>query len=218
MRRVTLNAFLYLLQGAGVTISVSLAGIALGVPLGLLLALIRWQGVRVLAPVTAVYVSLLRSTPAVTLCLLIFFALPAVGIEIDALTAGVLTLALNTAAFNCEIWRAGLVSFPREQVEAARTFGMGGGLIFRRIVFPQLWRTCLPSLVNEMTLLIKSSTAIAVIGVAEITRAAIRIGAQTYDTLPPMLAATGIYVALVLVFVGLQRLTERLYGQAGGAP
>lgn len=215
---MTFNAFLYLLQGAGVTVSVSLAGIALGVPFGLVLALLRWQRVPLLAPLTAVYVSLLRSTPAVTLCLLIFFALPVIGIEIDALSAAVATLALNTAAFNCEIWRAGLTNFPREQVEAARTFGMSGTLIFRRIIFPQLWRTCLPGLVNEMTLLIKSSTAIAVIGVAEITRAAIRIGAQTYDPLPPMLAATGIYVVLVLVFVGIQRLTERVYGQAGGAP
>jgi His/Glu/Gln/Arg/opine family amino acid ABC transporter permease subunit len=215
---VTFNAFLSLLHGAGVTTSVSLIGIALGVPFGLMLALLRWRRVLVLAQLTTVFVSLLRSTPAVTLCLLIFFALPVVGIEVDALTAAVLTLALNTSAFNCEIWRAGLMSFPYDQIEAARTFGMGGRLTFWRIIFPQLWRTCLPSLVNEMTLLIKGSTAIAVIGVAEITRAAIRIGAQTYDPLPPMLAATGIYLVLVLVFVGIQRLTELAYGKAGGAP
>ncbi len=214
---MTFAAYLSLLQGAGVTISVSAAGIALGVPLGLFLALVRWGRVPVLAQFTVVYVSLLRSTPAVTLCLLIFFAVPTLGIEIGAITAAVLTLTLNTAAFNCEIWRAGLANFPKEQTEAARTFGMSGWLTFRRIIFPQLWRTCLPSLVNEMTLLIKSSSAIAVIGIAEITRAAIRIGAQTYDPLPPMIAATCIYVLLVLVFVGLQRLTERLYGHAGDA-
>lgn len=214
---MTFAAYLSLLQGAGVTASVSAAGIALGVPFGLLLALVRWGRVPVLAQATVVYVSLLRSTPAVTLCLLIFFAVPTLGIEIGAITAAVLTLSLNTAAFNCEIWRAGLANFPKEQTEAARTFGMGGWLTFRRIIFPQLWRTCLPSLVNEMTLLIKSSSAIAVIGIAEITRAAIRIGAQTYDPLPPMIAATCIYVLLVLIFVGLQRLTERLYGHAGGA-
>jgi His/Glu/Gln/Arg/opine family amino acid ABC transporter permease subunit len=214
---VTLNAFLSLLQGAGVTMSVSLTGIALGVPFGLVLALLRWQRVPVLAGVTTVYVSLLRSTPAVTLCLLIFFALPVIGIEVDALTAAVLTLALNTAAFNCEIWRAGLMGFSREQIEAGRAFGMSGSLMFRRIIFPQLWRTCLPSLVNEMTLLIKSSTAISIIGVAEITRAAIRIGAQTYDPLPPMMVATCIYIVLVMLFVGLQRLTESRFGQPGGA-
>lgn len=206
---MTLNAFISLLNGAGVTLIISLSGIAIGVPLGLLLALIRWRRIPVLSRLVAIYASLLRSTPAVTLCLLIFFAVPTLGISISAWTAGILTLALVTAAFNSEVWRAGLLNFPREQIEAARAFGMTPFLQLRRIIFPQLWRAALPGLVNEATLLIKASPAIAVIGVAEITRAATRIGAQTYEPLPPMLAATGIYVAIILVFVGLQRLTER---------
>jgi ABC-type amino acid transport system permease subunit len=84
---------------------------------------------------------------------------------------------------------------------------------FRLIIFPQLWRTALPGLVNEATLLIKASPAIAVIGVAELTRAATRIGAQTYEPLPPMIAATAIYVAIIVVLVGLQRITDRRYGK-----
>ena len=214
---MTANAFLSLLQGAGVTLIISLSGIAIGVPLGLVLALVRWRRIPGLSQVAAVYVSLLRSTPAVTLCLLIFFAVPTLGIEIGAWSAGIMTLALVTAAFNCEVWRAGLLNFPHEQVEAARAFGMTPLLRLRRIIFPQLWRAALPGLVNEATLLIKASPAIAVIGVAEITRAATRIGAQTYEPLPPMLTATGIYVAIILVFVGLQRLTERRYGRGAGA-
>ncbi len=214
---MTANAFLSLLQGAGVTLIISLSGIAIGVPLGLVLALVRWRRIPGLSQVAAVYVSLLRSTPAVTLCLLIFFAVPTLGIEIGAWSAGIMTLAFVTAAFNCEVWRAGLLNFPHEQVEAARAFGMTPLLRLRRIIFPQLWRAALPGLVNEATLLIKASPAIAVIGVAEITRAATRIGAQTYEPLPPMLTATGIYVAIILVFVGLQRLTERRYGRGAGA-
>jgi len=209
---VTFNGFMTLLQGAGVTLLVSVTGIVLGVPLGLALALIRWGRVPVLRQVVTVYVSLIRSTPAVTLALLIFFAVPTIGLDMSPLTAAMATLTLNTAAFNCEVWRGGLMNFPKEQLEAARTFGMTPALAFRRIVFPQLWRTCLPGLVNEMTLLIKASPAIAVVGVVEITRAAARIGAQTYDPLPPMLVATALYVVLVLMFVALQRFTERAYG------
>lgn len=212
---MTANGFFSLLNGAGLTLLISSAGIAIGVPLGLALALIRWARVPILAQLAALYVSLLRSTPAVTLCLLIFFAVPTLGIEIGAWTAGILTLSLVTAAFNCEIWRAGLMNFSTEQVEAARAFGMTPGLRLRRIIFPQLWRASLPGLVNEATLLIKASPAIAVIGVAEITRAATRIGAQTYEPLPPMLAATAIYIAIIVVLVGLQRLTEKRYGQMG---
>lgn len=200
--------YLSLLEGAGVTVGLSVAGILLGVPLGLGLALIRWARIPVLGPIVATYVSLLRATPLVTLTLLIFFALPTIGLELDPMPAAVLALTMNTAAFNCEVWRAALMDFPRDQLEAARAFGMQPRLAFRRIMLAQVWRTALPGLVNEMTLLIKGSPAIAVIGVVEITRAAVRIGSDTYEPLPPFLAATVLYCLIVLVFIRIQRVVE----------
>lgn len=205
---MTLADYLALLRGAGITVALSIIGIALGVPIGLGLALIRWARVPVLAQLVAVYVSLLRATPLVTLTLLIFFALPTLGLDIDPIPAAILGLTMNTAAFNCEVWRASLTDFPRDQLEAARAFGLPPRLTFRRIMLAQVWRTSLPGLVNEMTLLIKGSPAIAVIGVVEITRAAVRIGAETYEPLPPFLVATGIYCVIVLVFIRIQRTVE----------
>ncbi len=198
-----------LLDGALVTALVSVTAIAVGVPLGLILALIRWQRVPVLWQIVAVYVSLIRATPAITLALLIFFAIPSLGIVLNPATAAVLTLTLNTSAFNCEIWRAALIDFPRDQLEAARAYGMKPTLTFRKIIFPQIWRTSLPPLVNEMTLLIKASPALAVIGIVDLTRAASRIGAATYQPLPPFIAATFLYMLLVLMFVATQRFVER---------
>jgi His/Glu/Gln/Arg/opine family amino acid ABC transporter permease subunit len=198
-----------LIQGAVVTIWVSATAIALGVPLGLILALLRWKRVPVLSPVVAVYVSIIRATPAVTLALFFFFALPALGIDVGTAGAAVLTLLVNTSAFNCEIWRAALIDFPSDQLHAARAYGMTPWLTFWRIIFPQAWRTSLPALVNEMTLLIKASPAIAVIGIVDLTRSASRIGAATYDPLPPFIAATLIYMAIVLAFVGAQRFVEK---------
>lgn len=200
----------FLLQGALVTASVSLAAIALGVPLGLALAILRWRRVPLLSQIVAAYVSVIRATPAITLALLIFFGSPSIGIVLGATTAAVLTLLINTSAFNCEIWRAALIDFPRDQLEAARACGMTPGLTFRRVVLPQVWRTSLPALVNEMTLLIKASPALAVIGIVDLTRAASRIGAATYKPLPPFLAATLIYMLLVMMFVTTQRYVERL--------
>jgi len=201
--------FLAILQGAGATVALSLSGIALGVPFGLALALVRWARVPILSPVVATYVSVMRATPAVTLALLIFFALPNAGIEMDPVPTAVLTLTLNTAAFNCEIWRAALLDFPREQFDASVSFGMGAALRFRRIVLPQIVRICLPALVNEMTLLIKASPAVAVVGIVDATRAAVRVGAQTYRPLPPLLVALVIYAIIVAVFVLAQRRFER---------
>jgi His/Glu/Gln/Arg/opine family amino acid ABC transporter permease subunit len=206
---MTTPAFLTLLAGAVNTIAVSLIAIAIGTPLGLLLALVRWRRVRFLDPVVAALVSLLRATPSVTLVLLVYFALPTIGLEVPRFAAAVATLALGSMAYNCEIWRGALLAFPRDQYEAALAFGMPGALRLRLIVLPQIVRSALPALVNEMTLLIKVSPAVAVIGVVEITRAAVRIGAETYDPLPPFLVGLVIYVAVIGGFVAVQRRLER---------
>jgi His/Glu/Gln/Arg/opine family amino acid ABC transporter permease subunit len=200
---------LALLQGAVVTVTLSLTGILIGLPIGLGLAVLRWADVPVIARVVALYVSILRATPLVTLLLLLFFALPNIGIAIGPISAAILALVMNTAAFNCEVWRASLMNFPKDQYEAAQSVGMGAGLRFRCIVLPQIARASLPSLVNEMSLLIKVTPVLAVVGVVDITRAAVRIGAETYDPLPPFLVAVALYAPIVFALVSLQRWIER---------
>lgn len=200
---------LAILQGAVVTVTLSLAGILIGLPIGLALAVVRWADVRVVARMVAVYVSILRATPLVTLLLLLFFALPNIGIAIGPISAAILALVMNTAAFNCEVWRAALMNFPKDQYEAAQSVGMNATLRFRRIVLPQIARVSLPGLVNEMSLLIKVTPVLAVVGVVDITRAAVRIGAETYDPLPPFLVAIALYAPIVFLLVSLQRWIER---------
>ena len=200
---------LAMLQGAVVTVTLSLAGILIGLPIGLALAVLRWADVPLVARVVAVYVSILRATPLVTLLLLLFFALPNIGIAIGPISAAILALVMNTAAFNCEVWRASLMNFPKDQYEAAQSVGMNATLRFRRILLPQIARASLPGLVNEMSLLIKVTPALAVVGVVDITRAAVRIGAETYEPLPPFLVALALYVPIVFILVSLQRWIER---------
>lgn len=206
---MTTADLLSLLQGAAFTVFFSVAAVLIGVPAGLGLALIRWGRVPGLAPLTALLVSILRAAPAVTLALLIFFALPRTGLMLDPVPAGIATLTLSTAAFNCEIWRAALMALPPDQLDAARAMGLRRGTRFRRIVLPQVARAALPALVNEVTLLVKVSPAVAVLGVVDITRAAVRIGAKTYEPLPPFMAALVIYSLIVFLFVKLQRVVER---------
>ncbi|MGZ3342764.1 MAG: amino acid ABC transporter permease [Reyranella sp.] len=196
-------------QGAVVTVTLSFVGILIGLPIGLSLALIRWANVPLATWVVALYVSVLRATPLVTLLLLLFFALPNIGVPIDPYSAAILALVMNTSAFNCEIWRAALMNFPKAQYEAAQSVGMRAGMRFRRIVLPQILRTSLPALVNEMSLLIKVTPVLAVVGVVDITRAAVRIGAETYEPLPPFLVAVAIYAPIVFALVSLQRWIER---------
>ena len=198
-----------ILQGAVVTVSLSLVGILIGLPIGLGLALVRWANVPVFAGIVTLYVSMLRATPLVTLLLLLFFALPNVGVPINPISAAILALVMNTSAFNCEVWRSSLMNFPKDQYEAAQSVGMRAGLRFRRIVLPQIVRVSLPGLVNEMSLLIKVTPVLAVVGVVDITRAAVRIGSETYEPLPPFLVAVALYAPIVFALVSLQRWIER---------
>jgi His/Glu/Gln/Arg/opine family amino acid ABC transporter permease subunit len=196
-------------QGAIVTVTLSVIGILIGLPIGLGLALIRWANVPIASSIVALYVSVSRATPLVTLLLLLFFALPNIGVPINPISAAILALVMNTSAFNCEVWRSALVNFPKDQYEAAQSVGMRAGQRFRRIVLPQIVRVSLPGLVNEMSLLIKVTPVLAVVGVVDITRAAVRIGAQTYEPLPPFLVAVALYVPIVFALVSLQRWIER---------
>jgi His/Glu/Gln/Arg/opine family amino acid ABC transporter permease subunit len=196
-------------QGAIMTVSLSVVGILIGLPIGLGLALLRWGNVPVIAPMVTLYVSMLRATPLVTLLLLLFFALPNIGVPISPIAAAILALVMNTSAFNCEVWRSALMNFPKDQFEAAQSVGMRAGQRFGRIVLPQIVRVSLPGLVNEMSLLIKVTPVLAVVGVVDITRAAVRIGAETYEPLPPFLVAIALYAPIVFALVSLQRWIER---------
>jgi len=196
-------------QGAVVTVSLSLVGILIGLPIGLGLALVRWANVPIAAGIVTLYVSMLRATPLVTLLLLLFFALPNVGVPIGPISAAILALVMNTSAFNCEVWRSALVNFPKDQYEAAQSVGMRAAQRFRRIVLPQIVRVSLPGLVNEMSLLIKVTPVLALVGVVDITRAAVRIGSETYEPLPPFLVAVALYAPIVFALVSLQRWIER---------
>ncbi|MDE8346596.1 MAG: amino acid ABC transporter permease [Acidocella sp.] len=200
--------YLALLTGAWTTLAIALPAIAMGAPLGLALALIRWRKIPVLGTIAAILVSLFRATPSVTLVLLVYYAVPQIGIQLAELPAAIITLTLGTMAYTCEIWRGALMAFPRDQYDAAMAMGMTRGLRFRLIVLPQIARASLPALVNEMTLLIKVTPAAAVIGLVEITRAAVRVGAETYQPLPPFLVALVIYAVIIGTLVGLQRYLE----------
>ncbi|MGY2289567.1 amino acid ABC transporter permease [Pseudomonas sp. SDO528_S397] len=200
-----------LLLGALVTLGLTAVAIVLGQFVGLGLALLRRWQLPVLGPLLAAYISVVRATPLLTLVLAVFFITPALGYDISAAPAAILAMTLNTSAFNCEIWRGGFAQFPRDQLDAAKAGGMGAALRLRRIVLPQVGRQVLPMLVNEMTILIKNSPAAAVIGIVELTRTAVRIGANTYRPLPPLIAALVLYILIIWLVVSLQRYLERQY-------
>ena len=204
-----LNAWTTLFEGAWVTLWISGISIALGIVAGFGVAVLRNACIPVVSQALYYYISIIRATPMVTLVLFLFVSAPYLPIDIDRWIIAVAALTINTTAFNAEIWRSALATFSREQVEAAKAAGMTRMQMLRRIMLPQMAITSLPGLVNEMSLLIKSSPAIAMVGLADLTRATNRITAVTYEPLPPILAAAVLYILMIGVLVRLQRIADK---------
>jgi len=206
---VTQSAWISLLQGAWTTIWVSASAIALGVAIGFLIAILRNARIPVLGRLLTFYVSIVRATPMITLVLFLFVSAPMLPFDVAPWVVAVAAMTINTAAFNAEIWRTALVTFPREQIEAAKACGMTEHGMMRRIMLPQMVITSMPALVNEMSLLIKSSPAIAMVGLVDLTRVTNRITAVTYEPLPPILGAALIYFLMIGALVRLQRFADK---------
>lgn len=203
------QAWLLLLEGAWTTLWISGIAIAIGVMLGLGVALVRMARIPFVDQLLVLYISLARATPLVTFVLFLFLSAPTFGINMNRNSAAIVAMTLNTAAFNAEIWRAAFLSFSREQKEAALACGMTSRVFFRRIMLPQMISSSLPGLVNEMSFLIKGSPAIAVIGIVDLTRVTNRISAVTYEPLPPILAAALLYMLIISVLLKLQAMAEK---------
>lgn len=160
----------FFLDGVWMTARLALLSLALGLPIGLLLALARVQSSKILAAPAAVYVEVMRGTPLLVQILFIYFVLPSFGISIQPFWSGIIALTLNSAAYISEIFRAGILSIDVGQMEAARSLGMSYAQAMRRIILPQTFRRVVPPLTNEGIALLKDSSLVTVIGLTELTR------------------------------------------------
>ncbi len=198
-----------LFHAALMTLAVSAAGLLLGFVIGLAVCCARLAPQRALRIAANVYVRVFRGVPLLVQLLLVFYFLPFVGINVSPLTAAISAVSLCSAAYIAEILRGGFVNLPPGQIEAARMLGLSARDRILRIQVPQVVRLTLPSLVNEMVLLVKASSLISVVGVAEITRTAQNIAASTYQPLEAYAAAGMTYLlvcgTLALIAHGAER-------------
>jgi len=189
-----------LLIGAGMTLVVSGAAIVLGMAGGLLLSIGALTGHPVMRRLIAAYISFFRGTPLLVQLLISFYFLPALlGINVPPLVSAVGTLALNTSAFQAEIYRGGFLALPHGQFEAARMLGIGVWQARRRILIPQVMRLVLPPLTNEATSILKSSSLVSVVAVTELMRVSEQAVSITFR-------ATEFYVTAALIYLVLTSL------------
>lgn len=200
-----------LYAGLVFTIPITLISFSLGLLLGFIVALIRLYGPAPLKSVVRFYVWIIRGTPLLVQLFLIFYALPSVGITLDAFPAAVIGFTLNVGAFTSEVIRATLLSVAKGQWEAAHSIGMSWGLSLRYIILPQAARVAVPPLSNTFISLVKDTSLASVITVPELFLAAQRIAAVTYQPLILYSEAALLYLLISSVLSYLQsRLELRL--------
>jgi lysine-arginine-ornithine-binding protein len=197
----------FFVKGVWLTARLALLSLALGLPVGLLLALSRVQSSRVLAAPAAIYVEIMRGTPLLVQIFFIYFVLPVFGIHLPAFTSGVIALTLNCGAYISEIIRAGIISIDAGQMEAARSLGMSYSQAMRNIILPQTFRRVVPPLTNEAIALLKDSSLVTVIGLSELARTGQELASSTGAplTIWPVVA-----ICYLLLTFPLTRVTEYL--------
>nr|WP_294867143.1 amino acid ABC transporter permease [uncultured Pseudogulbenkiania sp.] len=203
-----------LIKGTGYTVFFALSTMVLGLLLGFVVALVRIARVPLLAPLLALYVSVMRGTPLLVQIFVIYYGLPSVGIEFEPVTAGVLSLTLNVAAYLSESLRGAIAGVERGQWDAAQSLGLNWWQAMRFVVAPQALRLAVPSLANSLISLIKDTSLVSVITVSELMMATKDVIAQTFQPLPLYLMAAAIYWALSALFEQVQKRLELRLAQA----
>jgi His/Glu/Gln/Arg/opine family amino acid ABC transporter permease subunit len=200
----------FLVGGVTGTLAVSLCAILLSVFLGALVAMAGLSRRRLFNRVNRFYVELFRAIPLLVLLLWVFYGLPVIiGLQLGVFATGVLSLAISDSAFEAEVFRAGIQSVPKGQIEAAKSLGLSWAQQMRLVVMPQAIKVILPALGNQFVYVLKMSSLVSVIGMQELTRRANELNVNEYRPLEIYTLLVVEYLALILVVSWLVRWLER---------
>ena len=203
-----------LLQGAWLTIQVSVAAMAIGYAAGIVVALIALMPGWPLRLVTACYVETLRNIPFIILLFVVYYGLPFAGIRLPATLVGTVALALFASAYYAEIVRAAILALPRGQFESARAIGMSPASAMWHVVAPQILRALVPPSTNMTLTMMKESAVLSSITVPELTYQSLVVQGNTFAPFEVFAAVASIYWLIASVIAEASRRLERRVGTA----
>ena len=196
----TFDAIPRLLEGAFVTLQVAILGFTLSVLLATTITVARTSlNSKIFNSILAFYISFIRGTPILVQIFLVYYVLPVFGLNLGPFTAGIIAITLNSAAFVTEILRGGLASVPIGQFEATKSLGISGYTLWRKIILPQTFITCIPPLVNEFTMVLKATALLSMITVVELMRVSQQIYSANYHPVEVLSATFVIYFLMCFV-------------------
>jgi polar amino acid transport system substrate-binding protein len=203
-----------LLDGAWMTVKLTLLSMAVAVALGLPIALLRLYGPEPLRTLALIYVEFFRGVPVLLLLYFLYFVLPDIGLKFDdAFWVAVLGLGINYAAYEAEIYRTAISGIPRGQWEAAASLGMRPSVAFRRVILPQAIRAILPPMTNDFIALFKDTSVVSVIAVVELTKQYQTLSKTTFKYVEIGLATAALYLIMSVPLGYLSRYLEKRWGK-----
>lgn len=201
-----------LLHGAVITIQITVMAVGCGFFIGMIAALANLSRFKIVRLLVKCYVELFRGTPLLVQIFMIYFALPMViGQSINPYVAAVTACSINSGAYVSEIFRAGIQSIDKGQMEAGRSLGLTWAQTMRYIVMPQAFKAIIPPLGNEFIAMMKDTSLVSVIGFEELTRRGQLIIARTYGSFEIWTAVAIIYLIMTLSISQLVAFLERRY-------
>ncbi|AYD63966.1 amino acid ABC transporter permease [Achromobacter sp. LC458] len=198
-----------LLQGAKLTILVTLGSLALSTVLGLVWALMRVSGNKILSKISGGVINLLRGIPIIVLLFYIYFVMPDMGVSLTAVQAAIIGLGVAYSAYQAENFRAGIQAIDRGQIEAAMAMGMSWSMTMRRVVLPQAVKIVLPPYGNIMIMMLKDSSQASTITVAELALQGKLIAVSTFKNATVFSLVALMYLVMCVPLILLVRHLEK---------
>ncbi|MBQ7753969.1 MAG: amino acid ABC transporter permease [Treponema sp.] len=203
-----------LLQSLGYTLILTLLALVFAMIIGLIFALCNVSHNKGLNAVGTIYVDAIRGVPLIVLAYFIYFGVPQAfrlmgvnNFRLPALQAGTIALAMNCGAYMAEIFRAGIQSIDKGQMEASRSLGLSYGVSMRKVILPQAFRVMIPSIINQFIITLKDTSILSVIGYPELTNMGKTISGNTFKSLQTW-AIVGIMYMIVIVT--LSKIAKKL--------
>ncbi|MFN3276872.1 MAG: amino acid ABC transporter permease [Paracoccus hibiscisoli] len=208
------RTFPMLLQGLWITLQLGAASIVAGLVLGLGLAMARLYGPAPVRFVTRLYIDIFRSIPLLVLLIIVYYALPFVGLRLSPFLSAMSALTLVSGAYTAEIFRAGIEAIPRGQFEASAALGLNGRQTMADVILPQAVRIVIPPLTNNSINVVKDTALASVVAMPDLLKQATQ--AQALAANPtPLIVAAAIYIAFLWPLVALVSRMERRFAARG---
>jgi len=199
----------FFLEGTQYTVLIAFFTVILGTVLGLFLSLMKLSKNKILKLIASTYIEFVRGTPILVQLYIVYYGMPALGIDLPDMLAGIVTLSINSGAYVAEIIRAGINAVDKGQMEAGRSLGMTSAMTMRLIIIPQAFKNILPALGNEFITIIKESSIVSVIGIGELMYKADTVRGNTALPFEPLIVAAVIYFLLTFTLSKILGSLER---------